>query len=191
MKTTKLLTLLLSLCFPLLILANNSINLTPTPKQMTVGEGKLTLPNSFVIETGNLEDVHCNEAQKFSEHLAKVTGYTISVEKEYSNALFKMSLYNGGEDLGTEGYTLDVTTEGVSITATTAQGFYYAFQSIKKILPPCVMAGVKDDDVTEFSLPVLSITDSPRFEYRGFMLDVARHYFEVDEIKRMLDVMSY
>ncbi|MBR3883136.1 MAG: beta-N-acetylhexosaminidase [Bacteroidaceae bacterium] len=191
MKTTKLLTLLLSLCFPLLILANNSINLTPTPKQMTVGEGKLTLPNSFVIETGNLEDVHCNEAQKFSEHLAKVTGYTISVEKESSNALFKMSLYNGGEDLGTEGYTLDVTTEGVSITATTAQGFYYAFQSIKKILPPCVMAGVKDDDVTEFSLPILSITDSPRFEYRGFMLDVARHYFEVDEIKRMLDVMSY
>ncbi len=191
MKKTKLFILLLSLCTPLFIQASNNINLTPIPKQITVGEGELLLPNTFTITTGDLEETLCNEAVKFSEHIAKVTGYTVSVEREATDALFKMSRYNGSEELGNEGYTIDITAEGVLITATTAQGFYYAFQTIKKILPPCVMAGVKDDNITKFALPIVSITDSPRFEYRGFMLDVARHYFEVDEIKRMLDVMSY
>lgn len=191
MRKTRLLTILLCLCNALFMSAQSSINLTPVPKQITVSEGKLVLPASFVIETANLEEHICNEAAKFAKHLANVTGYSVTVENDADDALFKMSLYDGEEDLGNEGYTLDITTDGVSIAATTAQGFYYAFQSIKKILPPCVMAGVKDESVTEFALPVVSISDAPRFEYRGFMLDVARHYFEVEEIKRMIDVMSY
>ena len=69
-------------------------------------------------------------------------------------------------------------------------GLFYAFQTIKKMLPPHVMAGVSDPNVTAYSLPVVSIVDEPRFEYRGFMLDVSRHFFSVEEVKRMLDVMA-
>ena len=53
------------------------------------------------------------------------------------------------------------------------------------------MAGVKDAKVTEYVLPRVQISDEPRFEYRGFMLDVSRHFFTTDEVKRMLDVMAY
>ncbi len=91
---------------------------------------------------------------------------------------------------GQEGYRLTVTPEGVTIDAATATGFFYAFASINKMLPACVAAGVRDAGVTRFELPCLTVTDGPRFPYRGFMLDVARHFFTVDEIKRMLDLMA-
>ncbi len=190
-KRNKLFFLLITLCIPLCTLADNTINLTPLPKQITTGSGNLTIPTSFTIATGDLDEASSNEADKFAKHLATVTSYTIETKKEAGDALIKMSMYNGDSELGNEGYTLDISTSTITISANSASGFYYAFQTIKKLLPPCVMAGVKDESVTQFTLPVLSITDSPRFEYRGFMLDVARHYFDVKEIKRMLDVMSY
>ena len=178
-------------CMPIFIQANNSLNLTPLPKKITQYDGKLSLNKTFIITTGDLTTECANEANKFAKVLNNVGFDNIISEKENANALIKMSMYTGEEELGNEGYTLDITSNGIAISAKTAQGFYYAFQTIKKLLPPCVMAEVKDKNVTEYSLPLLSIIDSPRFEYRGFMLDVARHYFDVNEIKRMIDVMSY
>ena len=171
--------------------ADSRINLTPTPMKMTLGNGTLILPQSFTISTGQLPDSLSNEATKFANHFAGVTGYTVDVKAQAADALITMSLYTGSENLGCEGYTLDVTADGIAINATCANGFYYAFQSIKKMLPANVMAGVKDAAVTEYALPIVSIVDAPRFEYRGFMLDVSRHFFELDEIKRIIDVMSY
>ncbi|MDE7387986.1 MAG: beta-N-acetylhexosaminidase, partial [Muribaculaceae bacterium] len=95
------------------------------------------------------------------------------------------------DKLPDEGYRLNVTADGASVEASSTSGLYFAFQSLKKMLPPNVMAGVADKAVTEYVLPVVSISDKPRFPYRGFMLDVSRHFFTIDEVKRMLDVMSY
>ncbi|MBO5865818.1 MAG: beta-N-acetylhexosaminidase [Bacteroidaceae bacterium] len=185
--------LLIAIIIGLPILADSRVNLTPTPKKMSVGNGSLVLPENFTIATGALPDSLSNEAVKFAAHLGNVTGYTINVnvKAEAANALISMSLYNGNEDLGCEGYTLKITTDGITIAATCSNGFYYAFQSIKKMLPANVMAGVKDENVTEYTLPIVDIIDAPRFEYRGFMLDVSRHFFTLDEIKRIIDVMSY
>ena len=191
MRKITLLLFAIIIGLPFMAMADSRINLTPVPKKMTVGNGTLVLPQSFTIATGELADSLSNEAIKFANHFAGVTGYNVEVKAEASDALITMSLYNGSEDLGCEGYTLDVATDGIAISATCSNGFYYAFQSIKKMLPANVMAGVKDEAVTEYALPVVKIVDAPRFEYRGFMLDVSRHFFEVEEIKRMIDVMSY
>ena len=191
MRKSTLLLVLLLICLPMAMVADSRINLTPLPKSITTGTGTLTLPQSFTIVTGELPDSLSNEAVKFATLFEKVTGYTIDVKKSADDALITMSLYNGNEQLGCEGYTLDITTQGINISATCSNGFYYAFQSVKKMLPANVMAEVKDANVTEYSLPVVSIVDAPRFEYRGFMLDVSRHYFTVEQIKRMIDVMAY
>lgn len=191
MKKNTILTILIMMCLPMFMQANNNLNLTPLPKKITQYDGKLLLNKTFIITTGDLTIECANEANKFAAVLNKVGFENIISEKENTDALIKMSMYTGQEELGNEGYTLDITSNGIEVSAKTAQGFYYAFQTIKKLLPPCVMAEVKDESITEFSLPLLSIIDSPRFEYRGFMLDVARHYFEINEIKRMIDVMSY
>ena len=191
MKKIAFLLFAIILGLPMVATADSRVNLTPVPMRMTVGEGTLVLPESFTIATGQLPDSLSNEAVKFAKHFAGVTGYTVDVKAEATDALISMSLYTGSENLGCEGYTLDVTADGIAISATCSNGFYYAFQSIKKMLPANVMAGVKDEAVTEYALPIVSIVDAPRFEYRGFMLDVSRHFFELDEIKRIIDVMSY
>ena len=191
MKKFTLTLLMMLLCLPMAVLADSDINLTPLPMRMTKGTGTLTLPQSFSIATNGLDDACSAEAQKFADLFKEVTGYSITIKKEEADALIQMSMYDGSEELGNEGYTLDITTDGIAVTANAANGFYYAFQSIKKMLPANVMAEVKDSKVTEYTLPVVNIVDAPRFEYRGFMLDVSRHYFSLDQIKRMIDVMSY
>ncbi|MBO5807022.1 MAG: beta-N-acetylhexosaminidase [Bacteroidaceae bacterium] len=179
------------LCLPTATRADSEINLTPVPMKMTKGSGRLVLPQSFTIATGELPDSLKAEAVKFAELFSAVSGYSVEVKENDAEALIKMSMYGGNEELGCEGYTLDITAGGITVTANCSAGFYYAFQSLKKMLPANVMAGVKDGKVTEYALPEVSIVDAPRFEYRGFMLDVSRHYFDLEEIKRMIDVMSY
>ena len=191
MKKLTLAILTLLLCIPMAMHADSGINLTPMPMKMTKGTGSLVLPGSFTIATGELDEEHVAEAKKFAELFGEVTGYTVDVQPEDADALVKMQMYSGNEELGYEGYTLDITAEGITIAANEANGFYYAFQSIKKMLPANVMAEVTDAKVTEYTLPIVSIVDAPRFEYRGFMLDVSRHYFSIEQIKRMIDVMSY
>lgn len=205
MKKIVLLILAIIIGIPFAAIADSSINLTPVPMKMTVGEGKLTIPGKFTISTGTLDAEQAAEGIRFGKLFGKISGYEVSIigennspatdvtsnDGQESDALIKMQRYNGNEALGNEGYTLDITANDITISANTATGFYYAFQSIKKMLPANIMAEVEDKNITEYSLPIVSIIDAPRFEYRGFMLDVSRHYFTTDQVKRMIDVMSY
>ena len=93
-------------------------------------------------------------------------------------------------DLAAEGYNLKVTGSGVTIEAATSAGLYYAFQTVKKVLPANVMVNVADHDAV-YSLPIVDIKDEPRYEHRGYELDCARHFFETDQVKKMIDVMSF
>lgn len=167
--------------------AQTFVNLTPKPKQMTTGTGELVLPQDFTVGYGDLPDDLAAEARRFVADFNAATGYAATAQP-VGDALVTLSELPGAAE---EGYQIDVTESGATIKARTAAGFYFAFQTLKKILPANVMAGVRDETVTRYALPVVSIQDEPRFGYRGFMLDVARHFFTVEEVKRMLDVMSY
>ena len=164
------------------------VNLTPKAKLMSVKEGTLTLSENFVVNTANLPDSLTAEATKFVNAINLATPLNASVASDDATALFQMTLPSA--ELDPEGYKLFITAEGVKIEAATSAGFYYAFQTVKKILPANVMAGVKDEAVAEYALPLVSINDEPRFGYRGFMLDVSRHFFTVEEVKRMIDIMA-
>ncbi len=170
--------------------AQTFINLTPRPKTMNVYTGTLDLPNAFTISYGDVDEESVNEINRFATSYSDVTGATVTVASGDNTALFKVEKLTGSTTKN-EAYTLTINGTGVTVKAKNALGVFYAFQSIKKLLPANVMAGVKDASVTSYTLPRLNITDEPRFEYRGFMLDVARHFFTVEEVKRMIDVMSY
>ena len=172
--------------------AQESVNLTPLPKEIQVGQGMLTLPQKFTVNLNGLADSVKAEAEKFVEVYTEVSGAEVTiVDQGDASSIINLNLNTGANNLGPEAYKLKITEQNISIEAETTRGFYYAFQSLKKLLPPCVMAGVKDPNVTTFILPVVDINDAPKFQYRGYMLDVCRHFFTVDEIKRILDVMSY
>ena len=85
--------------------------------------------------------------------------------------------------LGDEGYDLSITTDSVRLSASCPAGLFYGAQTLRQLLPTNPSSTV--------SLPGLSIRDRPRFEWRGAMLDVARHFFSVDDVKRYIDLTSH
>ena len=87
---------------------------------------------------------------------------------------------------GKEEYMLEVTPEIVVAKARTTDGLFYAVQSLLQLLPPSV-EGKQVVKTTAWEIPAVQIKDYPRFPYRGVMLDPCRHFFTVDEIKKIMD----
>ncbi len=92
---------------------------------------------------------------------------------------------------GPEGYELLVATDSVRVTAGTAAGLFYGIQTLRQLLP----AGIEAEQsvlraAVPWSVPAGRIVDQPRFAYRGAMLDVARHFFTVDEVKQFIDLIA-
>lgn len=79
---------------------------------------------------------------------------------------------------GPEGYELQVSKEGITMKAGSEAGLFYGQQTLRQLLTP-------------EGLPYVTIKDEPRFKYRGLHLDVSRHFFEKEEVKKLLDVMSH
>ena len=91
--------------------------------------------------------------------------------------------------LGDEGYHFDVTPSAVHITAKTSAGAFYGVQTLRQLLPPAIESSSKTGP-GEWAIPCLHIEDQPRFRWRGLMLDVGRHFFTVEDIQRLLDLMA-
>ena len=91
-------------------------------------------------------------------------------------------------DLEEEAYLINVRSEGIILTASTARGFYYAVQSLRQMIPAEAFTDMK---VKSIVIPSLTIVDKPAFAYRGTMLDVCRHFFTVDEVKQYLDILAF
>ena len=160
--------------------------MTPLPKQMTVGTGSLALPSSFTVGySSNLTEEMVAEVTKFVNSLKASTGLNITATQGEG-----FITVDTNAALGLEAYNLNVAADGVTIDAATPTGLYYAFQSVKKLLPANVIVEVAGESGASYELPVVAINDEPRFEYRGFMLDVSRHFFDVDQVKKMLDIMA-
>ncbi|WP_433351186.1 family 20 glycosylhydrolase [Micromonospora sp. CA-111912] len=94
----------------------------------------------------------------------------------------------GAAALGAEGYRLDVRSDGVRLTAATPAGLFHGVQTLRQLLPATIESPTP---VTErWTLPGGTIVDRPRFPYRGAMLDVARHFFAVADVLRVVDHLA-
>ncbi|MFJ6951015.1 beta-N-acetylhexosaminidase [Micromonospora aurantiaca (nom. illeg.)] len=90
--------------------------------------------------------------------------------------------------LGDEGYRLDVTTGGVRITAATPAGLFHGAQTLRQLLPAPIESPTAV--AARWAVPGGTIVDRPRFPYRGAMLDVARHFFAVEDVLRVIDHLA-
>src|SRR5690606_29873461 len=90
--------------------------------------------------------------------------------------------------LGEEGYKLVITPKTIVIEGGTDTGLFYGIQTLRHILPPDFES--KANPEQKVALPALTITDKPRFKWRSFMLDEARHFKGIVEVKRLLDQMA-
>lgn len=90
--------------------------------------------------------------------------------------------------LGAEGYELVITPSRVEVSAATPAGLFYGVQTVRQLLPPLVEYRAAYQ--RPLFLPTGRIVDAPRFEWRGAMLDVARHFLPADDVKRFIDLMA-
>lgn len=159
--------------------------LIPYPKKLTEGEGKL--------EVKSLKGYCCDDAaaKRYTADWAAQLKRTAGIElKPTETAGANCLTMTTDAKLKHEAYTLKITTDkGIQITAADSTGFFYALQTLKQLLPNAIY-GTELKAEAAWSLPCLDIVDEPQLGHRGFMLDVARHFFSKAEVKRVLDVMA-
>lgn len=163
---------------------DQKLALIPYPEELTQGEGTLSLKSLTTINY--IDETTHRYAEDFANIISLTSGHKLLVNDAAVEKGITMTL---DATLPHEAYRLNVTTEGVSIAAADSTGFFYALQTIKQLLPNAVFGNELDSE-TEWTMPVVSIADRPAFSHRGFMLDIARHYFSPAAVKRVLDIMS-
>lgn len=186
----KFLFLLLSIF--LLTVDAQELSLIPQPAKVEVKEG------AFLLKKGTMLYVDAavkNIAEQFAATIHATTGVKLKIlnynsfDKRFNSRKHAIYLIVV-PDMSDEEYALDVRDNFIFIEATKPAGFFYALQTLKQLMPRNVMAGVPDNDIKEWSIPAVEICDSPRFAWRGFMLDEGRHFYGKEEIKKIIDVMS-
>ena len=164
------------------------ISIVPYPNHLEPGHGTFAVKGEGVVCDSRADERTQRAVAEFAAQLAKTSGgenpVTVADELPASGIRFVLD-----QTLPEEGYRLDVTPKGVEVRASRFPGFFYAVQSLRQMLPAAVY-GTEPAPGEEWVLPCVSIEDAPRFAYRGMHLDVARHFFSVEEVKRYLDVMA-
>ncbi|MEV6271916.1 beta-N-acetylhexosaminidase [Kribbella sp. NPDC051936] len=124
-------------------------------------------------------------AERFAARLRGSTGFALPVQ----DGAGTITLSTGGaESLGAEGYELRADASGVTITAAGAEGVFRGVTTLRQLLPAKAEAGSAQEGPWEIA--GTTITDTPRYGYRGVMLDVTRHFFTVDQVKKFIDLVS-
>ncbi len=155
----------------------------PAPASLKRTSGMMPLKDAAIRCEGDGAE---QAWQSISDIVHRAAGAPISPSGTGATVSFAIDSALTGK-LGTEGYTLSITPKGLTARAATSAGLFYAAQSIRQLLPPSAEKGPLG---TPASLPCLEIEDSPRFPWRGLMIDSARHFFPVATILKFVDIMA-
>lgn len=162
---------------------NAGINIIPTPRFLEIREGSFKLYDGVSIGTTTPEAKKI--ATCFASKISQATGYDVKVDDKGEITL----LLDSSATFPPEGYTLNVESSRVRITASSHQGLFYGMQSFLQLLPAEIeSAGIVEN--IGWKAPAVNIIDSPRFAYRGIHMDPCRHFMTVEEVKKQIDVLS-
>lgn len=192
-RKPKLLTLLLA---GLLVCSSSAfaggpqgkINLIPQPQSLIESDGSYTFKQfNLFYEPGNEE--LAGIADLFGQKVTPATGLAVTTvtSPKKANVVFALE---ADTTLGDEGYCLTVTPKGgATITARRPAGIFYGMQTLLQLLPEEIKSPAAVEGVA-WTVPAVEIQDRPRFAWRGMMLDVSRHWFTKEEVKRFIDELA-
>ena len=169
--------------------------IVPIPLSVTPGSGApfmLGASTSIVAPAGNAEVART--ADMLAMLLRVPTGLPVPVTASNGAAPQGAIVLRlgGAASLGSEGYELTVSADSVRIIAATPAGVFHGMQTLRQLLPAAIESELNFGRraAQAWTVPAGQITDRPRFAWRGTMLDVARHFFSVDEVKQYIDVLA-
>ncbi len=163
--------------------------IVPKPVSMTVGQGQFTLTSQTRIVVPSGSEAALPVAQDLAGYLRPATGYPLPVVTgDPQSGDVELVLGDPGTlqaDPDGEGYQLDATADGVTVTGKTPHGLYNGAQTIRELLSPWIASPSVQPG--PWTMPVVSITDYPRYTYRGVMLDIARHFEPPSAVEQLID----
>ena len=154
----------------------------PLPQEISVMDqaAPFILSNGTKIMYPEGNEKMQKNAEFLASYIKDLTGKSLAVQAGTDGKGIILQLVGNAEN--PEGYQLKVTSDQVVISGPTEAGVFYGIQTLRKSIP--VAQGV------DIALPAVEINDYPRFSYRGAMLDVSRHFFPVDSVKRFIDMLA-
>lgn len=175
---------LFTACRPAATVKGN-LDVIPQPQEIVLARD--TTPfiidrSTTIVYPATNEKMH-RTADFLATFIKEMTGTEVRVsdKEKSSNAIILAIDSTMGHP---EGYKLQITPEKVLLTGGSEAGVFYGIQTIHKALP------ILKDGKVAAALPAGTVTDFPRFRYRGFMIDVGRHFFPVSYLKQMIDLMA-
>ncbi|MFT3827933.1 MAG: beta-N-acetylhexosaminidase [Chitinophagaceae bacterium] len=159
---------------------SQDINIVPQPAELTASGGAPFVINKntvIVAEDAGMD----NSIRFFNDYLQQLYGFSLKVSKKKNTAGIHLRLKKIDNPIA-GAYYLDVTNKGIDVTGDNENGVFYGMQTLLQLLPV--------EQATTFNIPAVKIKDYPRFEYRGMHLDVSRHFFSVDFVKKYIDYLA-
>lgn len=167
--------------------AENMLPLIPYPANLTHNEGTFNLKQLTAITTPAGDEAVARYAQEFATQLEKTSGIKVPVNPTTAATSLVMTK---DAALAHEAYKLTVNEAGINIAAADSTGFFYAIQTLKQLMPHAIYNRSGASTAIDWTVPCVEIADQPQLGHRGYMLDVARHFFSKTEVKRILDIMA-
>ena len=153
------------------------VNVIPQPNHLEIRSGSLRLGSEITLKKS------CERLQQVVNQFATEISDQALI-RPTDDASADLSLQLTAVDETDESYSLKITKHGIAISARSEKGVYYGLETVKQLL----LFAEKENG--KFVLPLLTIEDEPRFSWRGLMLDESRHFFGVEKVKQLLDLMS-
>jgi len=168
-----------------------AVSIIPIPVSMQTTGGNFILKNNVTIELATTDKDANRVAYFLSEKLSVATGFKISVKvvNTITHEAGNISIaIKEDAKLGKEGYKLMVTANSVSLSAGKAAGLFYAMQTLLQLFPKEIESNKTVNNIA-WTAPCVTITDYPRFGWRGLLFDVSRHFFNKHDVKTFIDNM--
>jgi len=169
------------------------IEIIPTPASLIKGEGSFKINKNTVLLLNKDDQKLKNLLDFLSQAIYSGKGFfpEIVVSDDFDNQSnyigFKLITEN---KLNGEAYSLNVNTDKVIIQASKPAGLFYGLQTLLQLMPPEIYGDEKSTDI-DINIPAVQITDEPRFAYRGMHLDVSRHFFPKEFIKKYINLVAF
>ena len=162
---------------------NTMTHLIPKPTSLILADGTFNLNDQtkIFLESNNAELTRL--ANQLAANLKSATGFSIPLTSDTDvKGNLKLALRDDAS-LGDEGYVLTTTPDAIVIHANKPAGIFYGAQTLLQLVPPTPTN-------ESIAIRAATIRDVPRFEWRGMMLDVARHFFKVQDVKQLIDMLA-
>lgn len=172
-----------------------TINVLPYPQSVEIGKGTFKGAGANINAEQSIDEKSMKLIRSFGNQMTLVSGRVnsfatpVGLTSDSGFAKMKGFIFLNDTSLANEEYGIEINKTHCIVRASSFNGYLYAIQTLKQLTSPSVFGKTPNPD-EKFLFPAVKIQDKPRFKYRGMMLDCARHFFQVEEVKRFIDIMA-